>query len=188
MNFATLVTLLAIAATVSAQSYDCCTASSSRRRRNYSNCYVHSGSCGAFTDESDCWQYYAPYAGTYCIAESDSDCCDANAGAIAGLCVGIAVVIAIAVVCCCAFCPSCPWAKSRLAKNNPQQQAVTHTVVAQQGHPPMQQQPVAVAQPMYVATQPAPQYTQPAPQYSQQPQYAPQQPAGGVSKTDTGQM
>eukprot|EP00656_Telonema_subtile_P034600 TRINITY_DN3866_c0_g1_i1.p1 TRINITY_DN3866_c0_g1~~TRINITY_DN3866_c0_g1_i1.p1 ORF type:complete len:186 (+),score=23.12 TRINITY_DN3866_c0_g1_i1:111-668(+) len=138
-------------------------------RYSPSGCTVYTGQCSALEDKSDCW------LNDLCYSKSKDRCCDANSGAVAGLVIGLLIALALAICCCCYFCPSCPWARSRESHlQQTQQYPVVITGQAQIAYP---SQPVAAAaHPVYIQQQP--QQVQPPPMYNE-PQ---SQPAVGVNK------
>ena len=61
------------------------------------------GDCGLIQDKTDQW------CGGFCCAKSQSECCDTNGGALAGVIIGAIAVVAIIVVASCACCSCCPF-------------------------------------------------------------------------------
>ena len=66
---------------------------------------LYTGSCGAFSEESN---KFCKYDGdSVCCAKSKSDCCDPNEGMIAGVAIaGIVGVLLLVLLCCSYQCPT----------------------------------------------------------------------------------
>jgi hypothetical protein len=66
---------------------------------------VYTGHCGAFANDNDNWCTDSFSNEDYCCASSSSGCCDPNAGAIAGLVIGIVIILGFSIwgcyICCC---------------------------------------------------------------------------------------
>jgi len=77
----------------------------------YGNVYY--GSCDGILQKSSCWQ------GGYCCAESSSDCCELNGGALAGIIIAILVALIGGIVACCACCSCCPCYKNLCCYKEP---------------------------------------------------------------------